>query len=75
MTPGGTALKHWGSTQPTIALSSGEAKFVALVTAVAEASELGWTFGLTVHVDSSTAKSIASRSGIGRVRHLAVRTL
>ena len=39
------------------------------------AAELGWPLNLVVHVDSSTAKAIASRSGIGKVRHLEVKTL
>ncbi len=39
------------------------------------ALELGWNLGLVAHVDSAAAKSIASRSGIGRVRHLEVKTL
>ena len=43
------------------------------------AAELGWTLGwtlnLVVHVDSATAKAIASRSGVGKVRHLEVKTL
>ena len=82
ITLGRVSLKHWSSTQSTIALSSGEAKFVAMVKAVTEgiaiqtlAVELGWSLNLVVHVDSSTAKAIASRSGIGKVRHLEVKTL
>ena len=75
-------LKHWSSTLSSIALSSGEAEFVALVKAATEcmagqalAAELGWTLNLVVHVDSATAKAIASRSGVGKVRHLEVKTL
>ena len=78
----GVSLKHWSSTQTVIALSSGEAEFVALVKAVAEgmaaqalAVELGWSLGLVLHVESAAAEAIASRSGIGRVRHLEVKTL
>ena len=79
---GGTALTHWSHTQVTVALSSGEAELVASVKAAAEglgiralARDLGWDFPLTIHTDSSAAKSIACRSGIGRVRHLSVRLL
>jgi len=79
---GGVALKHWSSTQSTIALSSGEAEYTALVKAAAEglgvqalAADLGWTLRLVVHVDSATAKSIASRSGVGKVRHLETKAL
>ena len=39
------------------------------------AADLGWNFGLRVYVDSSAAKAISSRTGIGRVRHLEVRFL
>ena len=70
---GGMALKSWSSTQPTTALSVGEAEYTALVKAAivaigirALASDLGWRLGLEIHVDSSTATSIASRSGIGK---------
>ena len=78
----GVALKHWSSTQSSVALSSGEAEYTALVKAATEgigiqalAADMGWAFKLEVLVDSSTAKSIASRSGIGKVRHLNVKTL
>ena len=79
---GGVALKHWSSTQSSIALSSGEAEYTALVKAVAEglgvqalAADLGWTLSLVVHVDSAAAKSIASRSGVGKIRHLETKAL
>ena len=36
---------------------------------------MGWTLNLVVHVDSATAKAIASRSGVGKVRHLATEVL
>ena len=39
------------------------------------AAELGWTLNLVVRVDSATAKAIASRSGVGKVRHLEVKAL
>ena len=78
----GMALKHWSSTQTSVALSSGEAEFTALVKAGAEgigvqtlANEMGWPMRLSILVDSSAAKSIANRSGVGRVRHLSVKTL
>jgi hypothetical protein len=77
---GGLSLKHWSSTQTSIALSSGEAQFVAFVKAATEgmevqalAAELGWTLNSVMHVDSATAKAIASRSGVGKVRHLEVK--
>ena len=75
-------MKHWSSTQATIALSSGEAELVALVKAMAEglgvqalASDLGWRVNVRVFTDSSAANSIVCRSGIGRVRHLETRLM
>ena len=78
---GGT-LKTWSSTQATIATSSGEAEYYALTKAVAEglgarslAADLGWKFRLRVSVDSTVAKSVASRMGLGKIRHLEVKYL
>jgi hypothetical protein len=78
----GVAVKHWSTTQSTIALSSGEAEYVALVKAAAEglgvqalACDLGLETALRIGLDSSAAKSMASRSGVGRVRHLDTRRL
>ncbi len=78
----GVSLQHWRSTQTVFALSSGEAEFVALVRADAEgmavqalALDLGLNLGLVVQVDSEAATATASRSGIGRVCHLEVKTL
>ena len=39
------------------------------------ARDLGWSLGLRLFVDSSAAKAIASRKGLGKVRHLEVRHL
>ena len=82
ITLGGVALKHWSSTQASVALSSGEAEFTALVKAAAEsmgvqalAADLGWRLDVTVSVDSSTAKAIASRTGVGKVRHVETKVL
>lgn len=41
----------------------------------AMAKDLGYDFGLRIWVDSSTAKAIASRIGLGRVRHMEVKYL
>jgi hypothetical protein len=78
----GVAIKHWSSTQSTISLSSGEAEYVALVKAASEGlgaqsliQELGITARLRIGLDSSAAKSVASRSGVGRMRHLETRRL
>ena len=65
-----------------MALWSGEAEYYALVKAVAEGlgikalmADLGWYPRLRVWVDSSAAKSVASRIGLGKIRHLEVKFL
>ena len=82
MMMGDGVVKTWSSTQTTIAQSSGEAEYYALVRAVAEGlgmqsvmRDLGWEMRVRLWVDSSAAKSIASRAGLGRVRHLEVKFL
>ena len=84
-TSGGCALrgrhlvKHWSSTQKVVTLSSGEAELAGVVKAVGEAlglqslgRDLGLEMGIEVHADSSAAVGMCRRSGIGKVRHLAV---
>ena len=72
-------MKHWSTTQKCITLSSGEAELGGVVKGVAEglgaqalAADMGLDLALSVHADSSAAIGICRRSGIGRVRHLAV---
>ena len=79
--PGGI-LKTWSSTQASIAQSSGEAEYYALVRAASEAlgmrsimNDLGWDCKFRLLVDSSAAKSIASRTGLGKLRHLEIKLL
>ena len=76
---GGHLLKHWSTTQKAITLSSGEAELGGVVKAAAEgiglqslARDLGVELALELFADSSAAIGICRRSGIGRVRHLAV---
>ena len=60
-------------------MSSAEAEYYAMVKASAEAgiqafaADLGWAVRIRLCVDSSAAKAMASRSGVGRVRHMEVR--
>jgi len=75
-------LKTWSSTQASIAQSSGEAEYYALVRAASEAlgmqaimRDLGWFCKIRLLVDSSAAKSIASRTGLGKLRHLEIKFL
>ena len=79
--PGGI-LKTWSSTQASIAQSSGEAEYYALVRAASEAlgmqsimHDLGWHCKIRLLVDSSAAKSIASRTGLGELCHLEIKFL
>ena len=75
-------MKTWSSTQASIAQSSGEAEYYALVRAASEAlgmqsimRDLGWDCKIRLLVDSSAAKSIASRTGLGKLRHLEIKFL
>ena len=79
---GGHALKTWSTTQATISLSSAEAEYYGLVKGACQLMgmvSLMKDFGITVmgriHIDSSAAKGIASRTGLGKVRHIAVHLL
>jgi len=73
----GGAVKTWSSTQSTIALSSGEAEYYALVKAAAEglgiqaiARDLGFEMTIRLWVDSSAAKAVVGRVGAGKLRHV-----
>jgi hypothetical protein len=87
-TSGGCALrgthlvKHWSVTQKVVTLSSGEAELAGVVRGASEgcglqslAADLGIKLKISIHADSSAAIGICRRSGIGRVRHLAVSQL
>ena len=78
----GSVVKTWSSTQATVAQSSGEAEYYALVKAACEAlgvqsllRDMGKTATITLWIDSSAAKGIASRTGLGKMRHLEVKFL
>ena len=75
-------IRHWSSTQSTVALSSGEAELYGVIRGTSEAlalqslaADLGVELSITVHTDSSAAKGISERRGIGKVRHLDVADL
>jgi len=74
---GGHLIRATSSTQGIQGLSSGESEFMALVRgcsillgAGAMARDLGYSFALRAGTDSSTAKSVAERRGVGKIRHL-----
>ena len=80
MTVRGGLVKSWASTQGSTALSSGEAEYYAIVKGACEGlglkqviQDMGVKVAVKVWVDSSTAKSIAERIGLGKVRHMDVR--
>ena len=82
MTVGGGLVKSWASTQGSTALSSGEAEYYVIVKGACEGlglkqvmQDMGVRVAVRVWVDSSAAKSIAERSGLGKVRHMDVRYL
>ena len=69
-------------TQRGRSLSSAEAEYYAIVTGVAEAlavqalaEEMGWKMSVRVHTDSSAAKAVASRRGLGKLRHIELKYL
>ena len=76
-------LRTWSSTQPVHALSVAEAEYYALVEGSTRClglqtmlKELGVEAGVVViSTDSSSAKSFASRRGLGRMRHIEVKEL
>ena len=76
---GGHLLKHWSTTQPPIALRSGEAGRVGILEGASQglgfqslASDLGLQLNLHAHSDSSAAICISRRRGLGKVKHIHV---
>ena len=72
-------LKHWSSTQQTIAQSSGEAKLKGIVKGAAEGlglqsvgKDLNIEHDVHVYTDSNAAMGMVARKGMGRVRHIEV---
>ena len=79
---GSHCIKTYSQTQETITLSSGESEFHGIVKATAMGlgmkglmEDLGVEVEVQVNTDSSAAKSMASRKGVGRVRHIEAREL
>ena len=79
----GGHLVHFSSRlQKTVALSSGEAELNGLVAGLSEAvgvcnvlKEWGGPSTVASFCDSSAARGIAQRQGVGRIKHLEVRQL
>ena len=79
---GSHTIKSWSTTQAVIALSSGEAEFYGIVKGASIGmglrsvlNDLGVGCRLGIHTDASAAKAIASRKGLGKVRHIEVNQL
>ena len=75
-------LNNWNTTQNVEALSSGEAEYYGLVKGGAQSigfkkmmEELGVKIGVKLKTDASAAKGIATRRGMGKVRHIEVSQL
>ena len=76
---GGHLLKHWSTTQQTVALSSGEADLKGIVKGAAEgmgiqnvAKYLNTDYDIHLYTDSSAAIGMVARKGIGQVCHIEV---
>ena len=82
ITVGEHAIRHWSSTQSVIALSSGEAEYYGMVKGASMAlgirsilADLGVELQIRIRTDASAAKGIATRRGLGKVRHIEVNQL
>ncbi len=70
----GRLVKTWSSTQPVLALSSGEAELAAVVKGSTEAlglqsllSDLGFSTKIEIKSDATVAIGIVRRQGLGKV--------
>ena len=79
---GGHTIKHWSVTQPTIALSSGEAELGGICRGASIAlglqslaNDLGIKLRVEILTDATAAIGICRRRGLGKIRHLAVSDL
>ena len=79
---GGHCIKAWSSNQSVIALSSGEAEFYGIVKGATNAlgisgvlKDLSINLAVAVSTDSSAAKGIANRRGLGKLRHIELNEL
>ena len=74
---GSHCIKTWSVNQQVIAMSSGEAEYYGMVKGASNAlgiagmlKDIGLNLAINLHTDSSAAKGIASRRGLGKVRHI-----
>ena len=76
---GSHLIKHWSTTQTTVALSSGEAELKGILKGATEGlglqsvgRDLSLEHSVNIYTDSSAAMGMVARKGIGRVRHIEV---
>ena len=74
---GDTAVRGWSTNQAVIALSSGEAEYYAALKGASQAlgyqsmlRDIGLETTVTLFSDSSAARGIIHRTGLGKLRHL-----
>ena len=79
---GSHLIKHWSTTQSTVALSSAEAELTGISKGAAQglglrsiARDLGIELSLRLMSDATAAIGISRRRGLGKVRHLATADL
>ena len=79
---GNHMVKSWCSTQAIVSLSSGEAEYYGIVKGGSSGlglksmlEDFGVKVTIRVNIDASAAKGMASRRGLGKVRHIAVNQL
>jgi len=79
---GAHLLKTYSKTQSVIAISTGEAEFYAVVSAVSTAigiqsmlADLMVTVSIIIMCDATTGIVMASRQGLGRAKHIATQYL
>ena len=74
---GDTAVRGWSTNQAVITLSSGEAEYYAALKGASQAlgyqsmlKDIGLETTVTLFSDSSAARGIIHRTGLGKLRHL-----
>ena len=79
---GSHCIKHWSTTQTSVALSSGETELGGICRGTAHglglhalAADLGFDMKMEVLHDATAAIGICRRRGLGRIRHLHVADL
>ena len=79
---GSRTIKHWSSTQTSVALSSGEVEFAGVMRGAGQGlgyqallRDLGVEAPTRVWTDSGAAIGICTRQGLGKLRHLDTHTL